>query len=116
MSVQITDDELYTVHYHTRTIEFEGAAPILLERRYSHGGQTFVPDRAFAKWQHGHPFDQIKVAGFVLKKDGTPSKNRADLSYLTPANRLYQKFDHPSAPEWLLELFADSPHTTPEGA
>jgi hypothetical protein len=110
--ITITEDEPYTVHYHTRTIEFDGAAPVLLERRYSHGGKEFMPDRAFAKWSHGDAIDQINVSGYVLKKDRTSGQQRADLSYLTPANRLYEKYGYPSAPEWLLELFAASPHTT----
>jgi len=116
MSAQISGDELYTVHYHQRTIAFENVAPILLERRYSHGGKEFLPDRAFAKWQHGKPIAQINVSGYVLKKDRSTGQQRASLDYLTPANRLYEKYDYPSAPEWLLELFADSPHTAPEGA
>jgi hypothetical protein len=116
MSLQVTEDELCTVHYHTRTIDFGNAAPILLDRRYSHGGKEFLPDRAFAKWTHGGAIDQIKVSGYVLKKDRTTGQQRATLDYITPAHHAWGTRFATPAPDWLLELFADSPHTTPEGA
>lgn len=108
-----TEDNHTEVHTHSRRIEFENAAPVLLERRYSHGGKEFLPDSAAAKWNHGESIDSITVYGAVLKKDRTTGQQRSSLNYLTPSAKAYGKYDYPSAPEWLLELFADSRHTEP---
>ena len=106
MSITIKEDRRGEVHTHSRRIEFEGAAPIYLERRYSHGGKEFIPDEALATWQHGEPITDIVVEGFVLKKDRTSGQQRATLRYATPANKSYGKsYGNDPAPDWVLELF-----------
>jgi hypothetical protein len=106
MSITITEDRRGEVHTHSRRLEFEGAAPVLLERRYSHGGKEFIPDQARASWKHGEPITEITVEGFVLKKDRTSGQNRATLRYVTPAYKGYgSKWAPDPAPDWVLELF-----------
>jgi len=106
MAITVTEDRLGEVHTHSRRINFDGAAPILLERRYSHGGKEFIPDEARAGWTHGEPIQQITVEGYVLKKDRTTGQNRAELRYETPASMNYGKpYGYDPAPDWLLELF-----------
>ena len=106
MSITIAKDSTEEVHKYTRRIEFDDAAPILLERRYSHGGKEFIPDEASAGWNHGEPIQDITVEGYVLKKDRTPGQQRAQLRYETPASSNYGKqWGWDPAPEWLLELF-----------
>lgn len=107
MSITVKEDRYSEVHQHHRTIEFEGAEPVLLERTYSHGGKYFLPMRASCGWDHGAAITQITVEGFLLKKDGTPSQQRTDLEYITPAHGYWDDTRgwHTKAPEWLLELF-----------
>jgi hypothetical protein len=117
MSITVTDDQIIETHTYVRHIDIENAAPILLERRYSHGGKEFLPDCATAKWVHGEPIKSITLGGYVLKKDRTTGQQRATLSYITSAHPSWGRGHYPEAPQWLLDdLFADSPNTTPEGA
>ena len=108
MSITVIDTELIEIHTYVRKIVFEGAAPVLLERNYSHGGKEFIPDTAHSKWNHGEPAKTITVSGGVLKKDRTIGEQRAQLTYITPANQWWgqrRSFTDPEAPAWLLELF-----------
>ena len=113
--MDITEDKLIETHNYARHIDIEGVAPILLERRYSHGGKEFLPDCATAKWSHGEPIRRITLSGYVLKKDRTTGQQRTEMNYDTPASPSWGKSYGDNAPQWLLDLFADSPHTTPEG-
>lgn len=114
--MKITKDKPHTTHVHKRTIEFEGAEPILLERRYSHGGKEFLPDGATAQWNHGEPIKRIVLEGGVLNKARTTGKLRTTVNYVTPDSKSWDSAYTINAPQWLLDLFADSSHTTPEGA
>lgn len=106
VSIRVSEDTTRETRYYDRTIEIEGAPPVLLERRYSHGGKTFQPDVAMAKWNHGEQIKSIRVAGYVLKKDGAPGVQRTDVSFCTPASTGWGKGDwRPDAPKWLLDLF-----------
>lgn len=77
MSITVTGNVRDETRYYVRTIEFEGAAPILLERNYSHGGKEFLPTQAMAKWNHGDNIEVIRVLGDVLKKDRTTGQQVA---------------------------------------
>lgn len=106
MTITITGDETRETRYYVREIELDGVAPVLLERRYSHGGKEFLPDFAYARWDHGGGIKVIELHGYVLKKDRSTGQQRASLKYGTP-NSLYWGRDsvYPDAPAWLLELF-----------
>jgi hypothetical protein len=112
--MNVVDSTIEETHYYRRGIELEGAEPQDV-RGYTHQGKKFLPDYAYARWEHGEPVKRISLRGHVLKKDGTPGKDRTDVSYETPASKLCGVGGYPSAPQWLLELFADSPHTAKEG-
>ena len=101
----VTDDTTHEVRYYQRTIELEGVEPILLEYRYSHGGKQFRPDKAYTQWGHGAPVTSITLHGPVLKADGTESKSRTSLKYVTPADYSWGKGWDIEAPAWLLDLF-----------
>ena len=116
--MNITENRLVETHYYQRSISIENVAPILLERQYSHGGKEFLPDIAHARWNHGEPIKHITLGGYVLKKDRTTGQSRAKMDYITPEHKMWARHSdyYTPAPEWLLDLFADSPNTTPEGA
>ena len=113
--MNIIENKLTETHYHQRRIEFDGAEPEAYES-YTHKGKQWVPDTAHARWTHGRPIEQITLHGYILKKDGTPGVNRGEIRYATPDSRGWDSQWDSNAPQWLLELFADSPHTAPEGA
>lgn len=110
MTVQVTNKAAVEIHEHRLGISFEGAAPELYGG-YTHKGKKWLPDFAFAKWQHGQPITEISLRGYILKQDGTPSQNRGDITYLTPGHPNAGKGFRPTAPQWLLDLFADAPYT-----
>lgn len=113
--MRVTDNVLIETHMHSRTINFEGAQaePFEPYLGYRGKGKQWVPNRAFAKWVHGRPIQRITVSGYLVKQDGTPGKNRGDTSYDTPASNAWSTRWGTNAPQWLLDLFADSPHTSP---
>jgi hypothetical protein len=111
--MNITRDSPREVHTHSRSIDFEGREPEAYNG-YTHHGKLWIPTHAYAEWRHGQPIEQISVNGNILKKDGTPGQNRGTQRYCTPAHQSWDtKYGH-NAPAWLLELFADSAHTTQE--
>jgi hypothetical protein len=110
MKITPTEDSLAEVHTYTRRIRFDGAEATAITG-YSHRGKHFIPDFAIAKWEYGKPIHRIDVIGNVLKKDGTPGQNRAEVRYETPASISWNTPFGTNAPEWLIELFADSKPT-----
>lgn len=106
-----TKDTHRESHTHTRSINFEGHEPEAYTG-YTHKGKQWIPSHAWAEWSHGQPIEQITVTGHILKKDGTPGAQRGDQRYATPASRTWDTKYGRKAPDWLLELFADSQHTT----
>jgi hypothetical protein len=110
--MNITRDSAREVHTHSRSIAFEGHEPEEYNG-FSHNGKLWIPAQAYAEWQHGKPIQQITVQGNILKKDGTPGQSRGRQRYATPASRSWDTPFGTNAPEWLLELFADSVHTAP---
>lgn len=113
--MNITKDGLIETHVHSRSIAFEGREPELYTG-YTHKGKQWIPSHAYAEWRHGKAIEQINVSGPLLKKDGTRSVNTGRQRYCTPAHMNWGTKYGRNAPAWLLELFADSPLTTPEGA
>lgn len=111
--MNITKDTFREVHTHTRGIHFEGREPELVTG-YSFRGKQWIPEYAEASWKHGDAIKTITMWGQVLKKDGTPGANKVEATYATPAHNGWDSRWNTNAPEWLLELFADSPHTTLE--
>lgn len=103
--MQITNSETRETRYYVRDIEFDGVGPILLERRYSHGGKEFLPDFASATWNHGGDITRIQVSGHVLKKDRSIGQQRASIDYDTPHSRSWGTKWAVNAPDWALELF-----------
>lgn len=111
--MRITQDTPTETRKHARRIRFEGRPAEPIPTSYTpHKGKRWVPDYAHAEWDHGKPIKKITLRGQILKLDGTPGRNRADAIFVTPSNTALRGV-HPDAPAWLLELFADSPHTTP---
>lgn len=104
------EDRTSEIRYYTRRVEFEGIEPILLERRYSHGGKRYLPDEAQCRWNHGSEVREIDVSGAVLKKDGTPGAFRTDVKYITPSHDRWGRgsIHYNEAPTWLLELLGIS--------
>ena len=109
----ITEDRLSETHFHTRTLRLVHM-DALPTAGWSYKGKQYVPEWAVAQWKHGEPIKSIKVSGSVLKKDGTPGENSTSIEYTTPDHKGWRLDGE--APQWLLDLFADSPYTTPEGA
>ena len=110
MSVTVDADTTLETHYHQRTITFDGAE-VEAFRGYTNEGKPWRPDRAEAKWRHGEPIMEVLVSGHFLKKDGTPSVNRGNRRYLTPASSYwYPREPGRQLPPYLYYLFADSPH------
>ena len=110
-----THDGTEETHFYVRRIDIEGATPLEVTG-YGHRGKQWVPDHLTARWNHGEPITRINARGHVLKKDGTPGIARTSQGYATPASKGWDTPHYINAPEWLLALFGDSPHTTPEGA
>lgn len=114
--MRITTDTPAETRKHARRVAFEGRPAEPFVTQYSaYKGKHWIPDHAHASWDHGQPITKISLRGHLLKRDGTPSESRADSTYVTPANKIYGTGHrlYPDAPAWLLDLFADSPHTTP---
>lgn len=111
--MSITHDGSTETHWHARTIEFDGADPLVITG-YSHTGKTWVPDSAHARWDHGKAIERINVSGNILKKDGTPGQLRYSQALNTPAHINWGKPYGKPAPAWLLELFGiEVPGTDP---
>ena len=113
-TLQILTDDTYETHTFKRKIHLEGAQPLLIARNYSHGGKQMLPTFARAIWSFGEQIGVISVYGPVLKKDGTPGQQEAEMSYLTPHHPRWGKssgYWEPPAPAWLLELFGIKEHT-----
>jgi hypothetical protein len=110
--LKIIENRLVETHEHRRGIGFEGAEPEPYDG-YTHKGKMWLPDFAFAQWVHGKPIEEISLRGSILKQDGTPSQHRGDITYQTVDYRWFSSRSR-LAPQWLLDLFADSPHTSPE--
>lgn len=113
--MKITKDTTEETRYYRRGIELEEVEPQTVASGFSHishKGKSFLPDYAFARWDHGQPIEKISLRGHVLRKDGTPGRDRVDVDYITPADHLHGKgFGYPEAPNWLLVMFEDSPNT-----
>lgn len=105
MSITVLEDSTVETRYYVRTIALENVAPILLERKYSHGGKEFLPDSASTKWGHDEGLTYIDLGGYVLKKDRTTGQQRAVTRYVTPASNSWDTRWGTNAPAWLLELF-----------
>lgn len=106
--MDITEDRLIETRYYQRSIQFECREPETYVS-HNHKGKQWVPDIAYARWNHGAPITRVTLGGYILKKDGTPGQNRANIRYETPASRSWNSQWGTDAPQWVLDLFADSP-------
>jgi hypothetical protein len=110
MNIVRTTDR--TEHNHSRTFQLEGMDPQAVDTGSSHKGKKYIPREVWAKWEHGQPIKAIVVRGSVLKMDGTVGMQEVRLEYRTPASTPTAYYRQ--APEWVLALFDDAPHTKPE--
>jgi hypothetical protein len=108
--MKVTQNKLVEIHQYRRGVEFEGAAPEVYHGD-THRGKRWIPDYAYAQWNHGEPIEEISVRGAILKQDGTPGQHRGDITYYTPACAWWAR-SFRRAPQWVLDLFADSPNAS----
>jgi hypothetical protein len=106
--VEVRDQE---VHNHSRYV-YVADAPVLDTHGFSHKEKQFRPNHFAARWDHGQPIKTIRVSGWLLKKDGTEGRVKVSLEFATPYGLATNSASwRILAPDWMLELFADAPHT-----